>query len=112
MLALAILLVCSSCHSPCVCFYPDPLTTLRAQRFVFSCGDSDKLALCTASYGSTALYRGVQRLQPLGDYTVIGGSGDISDFQRIKTLLTELKCVPNPGSDILDNFLLFAEQNR
>ncbi len=30
---------------------------------------------------------------PVGDYTVIGGSGDISDFQKIKSMLTELKCV-------------------
>ena len=43
-----------------------------------------------ASYGSLARFKDVQRLQVVGDYTVIGASGDISDFQYIQRLLDEL----------------------
>ncbi|KAK0218921.1 proteasome endopeptidase complex beta subunit [Armillaria fumosa] len=43
-----------------------------------------------ASYGSLARFKDVQRLQAVGDYTVIGASGDMSDFQYIQTMLDEL----------------------
>jgi 20S proteasome subunit beta 7 len=42
------------------------------------------------SYGSLARFRSIQRLQKVGDYTLIGGSGEWSDFQQIMTLLEEL----------------------
>jgi 20S proteasome subunit beta 7 len=43
-----------------------------------------------ASYGSLARFKDVQRLQPVGDYTVIGASGDMSDFQYIQRLLDDI----------------------
>ena len=36
-----------------------------------------------ASYGSLARYKDVRRLQKIGSCTIIGGSGEISDFQNI-----------------------------
>ena len=43
-----------------------------------------------ASYGSLARFKGVQRLHPVGDYTVVGASGDMSDFQYLQHLLDGL----------------------
>jgi len=44
----------------------------------------------TASYGSLACFKGVQRLHPVGDYTVVGANGDMSDFQYLRHLLNGL----------------------
>ncbi len=62
---------------------------LGAYDFLLSCSPSNKFAV-TASYGSLARFKDVQRLQAVGDYTVIGASGDMSDFQYIQTMLDEL----------------------
>ena len=43
-----------------------------------------------ASYGSLARFKGVQRLHPVGDYTVVGASGDMSDFQYLQHVLDGL----------------------
>ncbi|KAH7919674.1 proteasome endopeptidase complex, beta subunit [Leucogyrophana mollusca] len=43
-----------------------------------------------ASYGSLARFKDVQRLHPVGQYTVIGAGGDMSDFQYIQHILEEL----------------------
>ncbi|KAF8178072.1 proteasome endopeptidase complex beta subunit [Pholiota molesta] len=43
-----------------------------------------------ASYGSLARFKDVQRLHPVGNTTVIGAGGDMSDFQYIQTMLDEL----------------------
>ncbi|ESK98123.1 proteasome subunit beta type-4 [Moniliophthora roreri MCA 2997] len=43
-----------------------------------------------ASYGSLARFKDVQRLQPVGTNTVIGAGGDMSDFQYIQSLLSDL----------------------
>ncbi|KAG9225517.1 hypothetical protein PLEOSDRAFT_1079926 [Pleurotus ostreatus PC15] len=43
-----------------------------------------------ASYGSLARFKDVQRLHPVGDCTVIGAGGDMSDFQYIQQMLEEL----------------------
>jgi len=43
-----------------------------------------------ASYGSLARFRDIQRLHPLGSHTVIGASGDMSDFQYLKKDLDSL----------------------
>ena len=43
-----------------------------------------------ASYGSLARFKGVQRLHPVGDYTVVGASGDLSDFQYLQHVLDGL----------------------
>jgi len=42
------------------------------------------------SYGSLARYFDLDRVLPLGKFTLIGGSGDYSDFQHIMKFLDEL----------------------
>lgn len=46
-----------------------------------------------ASYGSMARFRDIERLIPVGKYTVIGVGGDISDLQYITRLLDDLTYV-------------------
>ncbi|KAJ3161064.1 Proteasome subunit beta type-7 [Geranomyces michiganensis] len=43
-----------------------------------------------ASYGSLARFRDVERLIKVGNTTIIGASGDISDFQYISHLLEKI----------------------
>lgn len=43
-----------------------------------------------ASYGSLARFKDIQRLHPVGKYTVIGAGGDMSDFQYVQRFLEEL----------------------
>lgn len=45
-----------------------------------------------ASYGSLSRFRQVPRMAALGE-TLIGASGDISDFQYIMKELEDMKCV-------------------
>lgn len=40
-----------------------------------------------ASYGSLARFRSVERLVRVGEFTIIGGSGEFSDFQKVTELL-------------------------
>lgn len=40
-----------------------------------------------ASYGSLARFKNIRRLVPVGEHTVIGAGGDLSDFQYIQKLL-------------------------
>lgn len=42
------------------------------------------------SYGSTLRYKTVERLKSVGKHSVIGASGEISDFQEIMRYLDEL----------------------
>ncbi|KAJ3006571.1 Proteasome subunit beta type-7, partial [Thoreauomyces humboldtii] len=43
-----------------------------------------------ASYGSLARFRDMERLIKVGDTTIIGASGDVSDFQYITHLLEKI----------------------
>lgn len=43
-----------------------------------------------ASYGSLARFKSIQRLHPVGEHTVIGASGDLSDYQYIQSMLDEV----------------------
>lgn len=43
-----------------------------------------------ASYGSLARFKSIQRLHTVGDYTVIGAGGDMSDFQYIQGVLDDI----------------------
>jgi len=43
-----------------------------------------------ASYGSLARYKDVRRLQKVGDNTLIGASGEMSDFQSIMEMLENM----------------------
>lgn len=51
---------------------------------------SDHILCLSASYGSLARFKDIQRLHPVGEHTVIGAGGDMSDFQYIQTVLDEL----------------------
>ncbi|KIJ37597.1 hypothetical protein M422DRAFT_69290 [Sphaerobolus stellatus SS14] len=43
-----------------------------------------------ASYGSLARFKDVTRLHAVGDYTILGAGGDMSDFQYLKSVLNDL----------------------
>lgn len=45
---------------------------------------------CLASYGSLARFRDMQRVISVGDQTLLGASGDVSDFQYTTHLLEQL----------------------
>lgn len=53
-----------------------------------------KLLICyphiTGSYGSTLRYKSVERMKPIGKHSLLGASGEISDFQEILRYLDEL----------------------
>lgn len=46
----------------------------------------------TASYGSLARFRSVHRMKRFGKDTLIGASGEMSDFQYLEQILEELVC--------------------
>ena len=46
------------------------------------------------SYGSLTRFTDLERLYKTGDNTIVGAGGEYSDFQYIKELLEELRCVP------------------
>ncbi|KAJ3213711.1 Proteasome subunit beta type-7 [Dinochytrium kinnereticum] len=52
-----------------------------------------------ASYGSLARFRDVERLLKVGDTTVVGASGDISDLQYIKNMLEGVLIDESYGDD-------------
>jgi 20S proteasome subunit beta 7 len=43
-----------------------------------------------ASYGSLARYKDIRRLKKIGDYTLIGASGEMSDFQAVMDMLDNM----------------------
>jgi len=45
---------------------------------------------CLASYGSLARFKDVQRLHKVGDHSVLGAGGDMSDFQQLQHMLDTL----------------------
>lgn len=49
-------------------------------------------AVCNfaGSYGSTLRYKTVERIKPIGRHSLLGASGEISDFQEILRYLDEL----------------------
>ncbi|VFQ91476.1 unnamed protein product [Cuscuta campestris] len=51
------------------------------------------------SYGSTLRYKSVERLKPVGKHTIVGASGEISDFQEILRYLDELILYDNMWDD-------------
>lgn len=50
-----------------------------------------------ASYGSLARFKDVQRLNAVGEYTVLGAGGEFSDFQAISEMLEKLDTVCGMG---------------
>lgn len=46
-----------------------------------------------ASYGSLARFKDVQRLNAVGEHTVLGAGGEFSDFQAIGEMLEKLNTV-------------------
>ncbi|KAL0380333.1 UNVERIFIED_CONTAM: Proteasome subunit beta type-4 [Sesamum angustifolium] len=51
------------------------------------------------SYGSTLRYKTVERLKPVGKHSIIGASGEISDYQEIMRYLDELILYDNMWDD-------------
>ncbi|KAI9220898.1 nucleophile aminohydrolase [Blastocladiella britannica] len=45
---------------------------------------------CLASYGSLARFRDVERMVPVGEHTIVGASGELSDFDYLKEQLESL----------------------
>ncbi|TCD64669.1 Proteasome subunit beta type-7 [Steccherinum ochraceum] len=52
-----------------------------------------------ASYGSLARFKSIQRLHAVGSRTIIGASGDMSDFQYIQTQLDQVSIDEFTASD-------------
>lgn len=52
------------------------------------------MLIYTASFGSLARFKDVQRIFPVGDNTLIAYSGDVSDAQHIQYLLETLMSLP------------------
>jgi 20S proteasome subunit beta 7 len=52
------------------------------------------LMIFVGSYGSLARFYVMERLKQIGDFTVVGGGGDYSDFQHTIKNLEELVYVP------------------
>ncbi|KAM7514822.1 hypothetical protein LguiA_004405 [Lonicera macranthoides] len=51
------------------------------------------------SYGSTLRYKSVERMKPVGKHSLIGASGEISDFQEIMRSLDNLILYDNMWDD-------------
>ncbi|KAJ0977052.1 hypothetical protein J5N97_012526 [Dioscorea zingiberensis] len=51
------------------------------------------------SYGSTLRYKSVERIKPIGKHSLLGTSGEISDFQEILKYLDELILYDNMWED-------------
>nr|POE65757.1 proteasome subunit beta type-4 [Quercus suber] len=51
------------------------------------------------SYGYTLQYKSVERLKPVGKHSLLGASGEISDFQEILRYLDELILYDNMWDD-------------
>ncbi|GFP90027.1 proteasome subunit beta type-4 [Phtheirospermum japonicum] len=51
------------------------------------------------SYGSTLRYKTVERMKPVGKHSIIGASGEISDFQEIMRYLDEQVLYDNMWDD-------------
>ncbi|KAH7670843.1 Proteasome endopeptidase complex protein [Dioscorea alata] len=51
------------------------------------------------SYGSTLRYKSVERIKPIGKHSLLGASGEISDFQEILKYLDELIIYDNMWDD-------------
>lgn len=48
------------------------------------------LVRLAGSYGSTLRYKSVERIKAIGKHTLLGATGEISDFQEILHYLDEL----------------------
>lgn len=68
------------------------------------CSDSD--IYLTGSYGSTLRYKSVERIKPIGKHSLLGASGEISDFQEILRYLDELMYV-SIDQDYEQQFLFY-----
>ncbi len=47
-----------------------------------------RVHVCAGSYGSLAMFSNLQRMVKATDTCLIGGSGDYSDFQQVRTKYT------------------------
>uniref|UniRef100_M4EGM0 Proteasome subunit beta n=1 Tax=Brassica campestris TaxID=3711 RepID=M4EGM0_BRACM len=54
---------------------------------------------CAGSYGSTLRYKNIERVKAIGKHSLLGASGEISDFQEILRYLDELVLNDNMWDD-------------
>lgn len=54
------------------------------------CGSYQNDGFIVGSYGSTLRYKSVERMKPIGKHSLLGASGEISDFQELLKYLDEL----------------------
>jgi 20S proteasome alpha/beta subunit len=77
----------------------DPIVTGSSVLAIKYRGGVLLMADTFGSYGSLARFTDLRRLRPVGRGAILGASGEISDFQHILTLITELEYVsPAPAS--------------
>ncbi|KAL6214330.1 hypothetical protein ACLB2K_013766 [Fragaria x ananassa] len=66
-------------------------------RALYSAQSHSSRELC--SYGSTLRYKSVERMKPIGKHSLLGASGEISDFQELLKYLDELVLYDNMWDD-------------
>jgi len=59
--------------------------SIRTPNFVVMAADT------LGSYGSLARFRNVNRIRQIGEYSIIGAGGEISDFQQVMETLEDLE---------------------
>ncbi|KAG8050545.1 hypothetical protein GUJ93_ZPchr0009g2228 [Zizania palustris] len=80
--------LCDSCH--CIASNRYPYVT-GTSVIALKYKDGVIMACDTgASYGSTLHYKSVERIKAVGQHSLIGASGEFSDFQEILRYLDEL----------------------
>ena len=72
-------------HSLCVCLATVLMASSLCKFKGFMVDDE-----CAGSYGSTLRYKNIERVKAIGKHSLLGASGEISDFQEILRYLDEL----------------------
>jgi hypothetical protein len=64
-----------------------------------ACEHEFKNWVVAGSYGSLARFRDERRMKKVGDHTLIGASGDISDFQAVMSMVEEMQTLDMARDD-------------
>ena len=67
-----------------------PEVSLSTPSFVHDSCKSPITCCNSGSYGSTKRYKSIQRVQKINETTIIGASGELSDFQYLLNQLDEV----------------------
>ncbi len=71
-------------------FFRDPIVTGTSVLGIKFVGGVMICADTLGSYGSLARFRSLERIKKVGDFSVVGASGEFSDFQYISQSLDNL----------------------